>query len=125
MSELINDVENIQGLFKKNITFKNAGLADLKIVSKAIADGTDMAEGRSRVPYLSGKYDIHSLSAQAIKRVEIVEGDEKPVSIQVHMENPAGVFQIEEVMGRKIRSSGIPELVEVIATMNGKKIKTL
>ena len=75
--------------------------------------------------YLSGKYDIHSLSAQAIKRVEIVEGDEKPVSIQVYMENPAGVFQIEEVMGRKIRSSGISELVEVIATMDGKKIKTL
>lgn len=90
-----------------------------------IADGTDMAEGRSRVPYLSGKNDIHSLSAQAIKRVEIMKGEEKPVSILVSMENPAGVFQIEEVMGRKIRSSGIPDLVEVIATMNGKKIKTL
>jgi len=90
-----------------------------------IADGTDMAEGRSRVPYLSGKNDIHALSAQAIKRVEILVGEEKPVSIQVFMENPAGVFQIEEVMGRKIKSSGIPELVEVIATMNGKKIKTL
>ena len=90
-----------------------------------IADGTDMAEGRSRVPYLSGKSDIHSLSAQAIKRVEIVKGVEKPVSIHVFMENPAGVFQIQEVMGRKIKSSGISELVEVIATMNGRKIKTL
>ena len=93
--------------------------------SVTIADGTDMAEGRSRVPYLSGKHDIHALSAQAIKRVEILKGEEKPVSIHVFMENPAGVFQIEEVMGRKIRSSGIPELVEVIATMNGEKIKTL
>lgn len=90
-----------------------------------IADGTDMAEGRSRVPYLSGKNDMHSISAQAIKKVEIVRGEEKPVSIQVTMENPAGIFQIEEVMGPKIKSSGIPELVEVIATMNGKNIKTL
>ena len=90
-----------------------------------IADGTDMAEGRSRVPYMSGKNDIHSISAQAIKLVEITEGDEKPVSIQVTMENPAGIFQIEEVMGKKIRSSGIPELVEVVATMDGKKIKTI
>ena len=90
-----------------------------------IADGTDMAEGRSRVPYLSGKNDIHSISAQAITKVEILRGTEKPVSIQVSMENPAGIFQIEEVMGRKIRSSGVPELVEVIATMNGEKIKTL
>ncbi len=90
-----------------------------------IADGTDMAEGRSRVPYMSGKNDIHSISAQAIKRVEIVKGTEKPVSIRVSMENPAGVFQIEEVMGPKIKSSGISELVEVIATMNGEQIKTL
>jgi len=91
----------------------------------SIADGTDMAEGRSRVPYMSGKNDIHSISAQAIKRVEILKGNEKPVSIHVSMENPAGVFQIEEVMGPKIESSGMPELVEVVATMNGEKIKTL
>lgn len=90
-----------------------------------IADGTDMAEGRSRVPYLSGKNDIHSISAQAIKKVEIKKGEEKPVSIQVSMENPAGIFQIEEVLGRKIRSSGIPELVEVVATIDGRMIKTL
>jgi len=90
-----------------------------------IADGTDMAEGRSRVPYLLGKNDIHSISAQAIKSVEIVHGKEKPVSIQVTMGNPAGIFQIEEVIGRKIMSSGIPELVEVIATMNGQQIKTI
>jgi metal-dependent HD superfamily phosphatase/phosphodiesterase len=90
-----------------------------------IADGTDMAEGRSRVPYLAGKYDIHSISAQAIKSVEIERGTEKPVSIQVTMENPAGIFQIEEVMGRKIKSSGVADLVEVVATMNGEKIKTI
>ncbi len=90
-----------------------------------VADGTDMAEGRSRVPYLSGKNDIHAISAQAISKVNIVRGDMKPVSIQVFMENPAGIFQIEEVIGKKIRSSGIGELVEVIASMDGREIKTL
>jgi metal-dependent HD superfamily phosphatase/phosphodiesterase len=90
-----------------------------------VADGTDMAGGRSRVPYLSGKNDIHSISAQAIQSVSIEKGKEKPVSIHVSMENPAGIFQIEEVIGRKIRSSGIPDLVEVVATMNGKEIKTI
>jgi metal-dependent HD superfamily phosphatase/phosphodiesterase len=90
-----------------------------------VADGTDMAEGRSRVPYLSGKNDIHSISAQAINSVSINVGTVKPVSIHVSMENPAGIFQIEEVIGRKIRSSGIPDLVEVIASMNGKEIKTI
>ena len=114
--------EVLQVLYSSN---DNVPCLSVEAGAVTIADGTDMAEGRSRVPYLSGKNDIHALSAQAIKRVEIVEGEEKPVSIQVFMENPAGVFQIEEVMGRKIKSSGIPELVEVIATMNGKKIKTL
>jgi metal-dependent HD superfamily phosphatase/phosphodiesterase len=90
-----------------------------------VADGTDMAEGRSRVPYLFGKNDMHAISAQAIESVSIIKGEEKPVSIHVKMENPAGIFQIEEVIGRKIRSSGIQELVEVIATMNGQQIKTI
>jgi len=90
-----------------------------------VADGTDMAEGRSRIPYLSGKNDINAISAQAINKVYIVRGDVKPVSIQVFMDNPAGIFQIEEVIGIKIKSSGIGELVEVIATMNGREIKTL
>ncbi len=90
-----------------------------------VGDGTDMAEGRSRVPYLSGKNDINAISAQAINKVNIVRGDVKPVLIQVFMDNPAGIFQIEEVIGKKIRSSGIGELVEVIASMNGREIKTL
>jgi len=90
-----------------------------------VADGTDMAGGRSRVPFLSGKNDIHAISAQAINKVTIVKGDMKPVSIQVFMDNPAGIFQIEEVIGKKIRSSGIGELVEVTASMNGEEIKTL
>jgi metal-dependent HD superfamily phosphatase/phosphodiesterase len=89
-----------------------------------IADGTDMAKGRSRVPYLSGKYDIHSISAQAIESVEIVQGEERPVSIMVNMDNPAGIFQIEEVISKKIKSSGIDQLVEVVAIMNDRKIKT-
>ena len=41
------------------------------------------------------------------------------------MDNPAGIFQIEDVIGKKIKSSGIGELVEVIASMNGDEIKTL
>ena len=103
----------------------NVPCLSVEAAAVTIADGTDMAEGRSRVPYLAGKNDIHAISAQAIKEVEILPGEEKPVSIQVKMANPAGIFQIEEVMARKIKSSGVSELVEVIATMNGKKIKTL
>ncbi len=90
-----------------------------------VGDGTDMAEGRARVPYNAGKVDIHALSALSIKRVEIEQGDAKPVRILVHMENPSGVFQVEEVLGRNIQTSGIAQHLEVFALMGGEEIKTL
>ncbi|MCW4049856.1 MAG: phosphohydrolase [Candidatus Bathyarchaeota archaeon] len=90
-----------------------------------VADGTDMAGGRSRAPYQGGKNDIHSISALAIKRVDIEQGDTKPVDIKVHMENPAGIFQIEEVMGKKMKTSGLIDLIDVTAIMNGRQVKTL
>ena len=88
-----------------------------------VADGTDMAGGRARIPYKTGKVDIHSLSALSITKVEIEGGDRKPVQILVSMTNPAGVFQIEEVLERKIKTSGIQDLVEVIALEKGIQIR--
>ena len=88
-----------------------------------IADGTDMAHGRTRIPYRTGKVDIHSLSALSITRVEIEKGTRKPVQILVSMNNPAGVFQIEEVLEKKIQTSGIQHLVEVLALDKGIEIR--
>jgi metal-dependent HD superfamily phosphatase/phosphodiesterase len=90
-----------------------------------VADGTDIAGGRSREPYKGGKNDIHSISALAINRVDIAMGDKKPVSIRVYMDNPAGVFQIEEVLGEKMATSGLKDIVEVVAIMDDEEIKTL
>ncbi|UCC59088.1 MAG: HD domain-containing protein [Candidatus Bathyarchaeum sp.] len=88
-----------------------------------IADGTDMARGRARIPYRIGKVDIHSLSALSITKVEIEKGRRKPVQILVSMDNPAGVFQIEKVMERKLKTSGIQDLVDVIAVEKGIQIR--
>ncbi len=88
-----------------------------------VADGTDMAGGRARIPYKTGKVDIHSLSALSITKVEIEAGERKPVQILVSMTNPAGVFQIEEVLERKISTSGIQDLIEVIGLEKGIQIK--
>jgi len=74
-----------------------------------VADGTDMAGGRARIPYRTGKVDIHSLSALSITKVEVERGDRKPVQILVSMDNSAGVFQVEQVLERKIRTSGIQD----------------
>lgn len=88
-----------------------------------VADGTDMAEGRARIPYDLGKIDIHSLSALAIRKVEIEEGEERPVKIKVFMDNPAGIFQIEQVLARKIETSAVKQYIEVAAIENEKEIK--
>ena len=88
-----------------------------------IADGTDMARGRTRIPYRTGKVDIHSLSALSITKVEIEKGKRKPVQILVNMNNPAGVFQIEEVLEKKLKTSGIQDLVDVIAVEKGVQIR--
>lgn len=79
-----------------------------------VADGTDMAEGRARIPYKRGSFSIHSLSALSIKRVEILPGKERPLRIEVEMEHTAGVFQVEMVLGDKIKRSSLKGMVEVV-----------
>ena len=90
-----------------------------------IADGTDMASGRARMPYKANDVSIHALSALAIRKVEIEEGNDHQLRILVYMDNPSGVFQIEEVMEEKIRTSGISDLVDIVGIYRGKEIKTL
>ncbi len=88
-----------------------------------VADGCDITEGRSRRPYSLGKIDIHSLSALAVKKLEIKKGEKKPVRIEIDIENPAGVFQIEEILGKKLDTSLIKDLVEIHVTQNGKELQ--
>jgi len=70
-----------------------------------IADALDMEEGRARIPFEAGKVDIHSVSALSIKRVEIQEGIEKPINVKITMSNPAGVFQIDDLLKAGMRGS--------------------
>jgi hypothetical protein len=72
-----------------------------------VADALDMSEGRSRIPYEEGKIDNHSVSAEAIDRVEILDGKEKPIQINIWMNNTAGIFQVDELLKKKLIGSGI------------------
>ncbi|MCE5209594.1 MAG: HD domain-containing protein [Chloroflexi bacterium] len=80
-----------------------------------VADALDMSQGRSRIPYQAGKMDIHSVSAAAIDNVEILEGSDKPVQINIRMNNNAGIFQVDELLRRKLLGSGIEKFVTVSA----------
>lgn len=89
-----------------------------------IADGTDMAEGRARIPYKLGKMDIHAVSALSIKKIEIERGETKPVRIKVFMKDNAGIFQIERVLMEKILTSALERYVEVVAYIDGRELKS-
>lgn len=80
-----------------------------------VADAMDMSEGRSRIPYQAGKIDIHAVSAAAIDKVEILEGDDRPIQINIWMNNIAGIFQVDELLRRKLLGSGIEKFVKVSA----------
>jgi metal-dependent HD superfamily phosphatase/phosphodiesterase len=41
------------------------------------------------------------------------------------MDNPSGVYQIEEVIGKKVETSGLSKYVELVAIENGREIKTV
>lgn len=86
-----------------------------------IADALDMEAGRARIPFKSGKIDIHAVSALSIEKVEIVEGGKKPITINIRMSNSAGVFQIDELLKPRIEISGLQNYFHVVAEITGEK----
>jgi hypothetical protein len=86
-----------------------------------VADALDMEKGRARIPFEAGKVDIHSVSALSIEKVSIQEGDVKPVTVRITMSNPAGIFQIDQLLKPRIEDSGLRNYIHVIAEITGEK----
>jgi hypothetical protein len=80
-----------------------------------VADALDMEQGRARIPYEAGRVNIHSMSALSIEKVNIEEGEEaeKPIIIMIEMSNPAGIFQVDNLLGTKIKDSGLEKYVRI------------
>jgi metal-dependent HD superfamily phosphatase/phosphodiesterase len=90
-----------------------------------VADALDITEGRSRIPFEAGKTDIHAISALAIDRVDIRKGAETPIVIEIAMNNSAGIFQVDELLKRKLRNSSIAPYVRVVARIEGETEKRI
>ncbi len=80
-----------------------------------VADALDMAKGRSRIPFEKGSVSMHSLSAAAIEDVAISDGEERPIRIEILMNNSSGIFQVDGLLKAKLRGSGLEPYVEVVA----------
>jgi uncharacterized protein len=84
-----------------------------------------MAKGRSRIPFERGRVSIHSLSAAAIEDVVIADGDERPIKIEIVMNNSSGIYQVDGLLKAKLRGSGLEPYVEVIAHIDTEAEKRL
>ena len=90
-----------------------------------VADALDIEEGRSRIPFERGQVSIHSISAAAIDEVIISEGTDRPVSIEIKMNNSAGIYQVDELLKSKLHGSGLEPYVEIVARIENEAEKSL
>ena len=90
-----------------------------------VADALDMAQGRSRLPVERGDIGIHSISAAAIDDVKIERGADRPIRVEIKMNNSAGIFQVDDLLATKIRGTPLEGHIEVIASVEGETEKRL
>src|SRR4051795_1528192 len=90
-----------------------------------VADALDMEQGRSRIPFERGSVSIHSLSAAAIEDVAIKDGVERPILIEITMNNSSGIYQVDGLLKAKLRGSGLEPYVEVVAHIDTEAEKRL
>jgi len=91
-----------------------------------LSDALDMERGRARIPFEAGSVNIHSVSALAIEKVLINEGDkERPIAIHIRMTNSAGIFQIDELLRTKLKDSLLENYVRITAELVGPEEKII
>jgi uncharacterized protein len=90
-----------------------------------VADALDMEQGRSRIPFERGSISIHSLSAAAIEDVAIKDGEERPILIEITMNNSSGIYQVDGLLKAKLQGSGLEPYVEVVAHIDTEAEKKL
>lgn len=90
-----------------------------------VADALDMTQGRSRIPFEAGQVNIHSVSALAVEAVNIEKGVERPVRVAISLSNSAGIYQVDELLKRKLNNSTLEPYVEVVANIVGESERRL
>ena len=90
-----------------------------------VADALDMAKGRSRIPFETGRVSIHSLSAAAVEAVNIRSSGTGKVLVEIVLNNSAGLFQVDNLLKSKLHGSGLESHIEVEADIEGETEKRL
>ena len=90
-----------------------------------VADALDMAEGRARIPFEQGHVSIYELSAESVKSVDINEGKEKLIEIDIKMHNSSGLFQVDQLLKEKLKGSGLEKYIVVKARIETETEKKM
>jgi len=90
-----------------------------------VADALDMKEGRARIPFTEGKKDIHALSAMSIRDVKIRKTKLKPIVVEISMYNESGIFQVDQLLKKKIAGTKLEQFIEVVAQVENQQRKTI
>jgi metal-dependent HD superfamily phosphatase/phosphodiesterase len=85
-----------------------------------VADGLDIVDGRPRLSPARTRLRLDPLwDGSAIEDVAIGAGRERPVRVVVRMNDPVGVFKLDELLAAKLIGSGIEQHIEVRARIEG------
>lgn len=90
-----------------------------------VADALDMKKGRARIPFQSGEVNIHSVSALAVEDVKIKKGKEKPIVVEITLSNSSGIFQIDEMLKKKMEGTELKRYMSVKVKIEGESEKKI
>ncbi|MBW3017021.1 phosphohydrolase, partial [Candidatus Woesearchaeota archaeon] len=82
-----------------------------------VADALDISKGRALMPFNGTEINTHSVSSMAIDKVEISTSDEKPIVVEIVMNDSAGVFHIKEILTQKLKDSELSKYVKIICVI--------
>jgi hypothetical protein len=120
LSEIYPDLEKrteIRGFILNAIYAHDFEVSDLtkEAALIGIGDATDMTKGRGRMAFELGNLNIHCVSALGIEEVVIAEGKDRPIEIMIQMSNSAGIFQVQETLGKKVVGSPLGDYINITA----------
>jgi metal-dependent HD superfamily phosphatase/phosphodiesterase len=57
--------------------------------------------------------------------VNILAGEQRPVRLEIELNNSAGIFQVDDLLATKIRDTPLADHIEVVAEVKGESEKRL
>ncbi|MDQ3008037.1 MAG: HD domain-containing protein [bacterium] len=78
-----------------------------------VADALDLTRDRISAVNKNNNLTIHEVSADSIDSVTLTAGKKVPIVVDIVMNHTAGLFQVDELLKRKVDGSGIEHFFDI------------